>query len=85
MDKLIECSECAGFMKSSAGACPHCGARVSGRRRAALLLGLAGCASLGLTMMACYGIPPCEPGTEGCYTPTDSGADTGNADGGGVG
>jgi hypothetical protein len=51
------------------------------RRRIAVLLGLAGSASLGLTMMACYGAPPCEPGTPGCTKTPD--ASTGsNPDGG---
>jgi hypothetical protein len=50
------------------------------RRRVAILLGLAGSASLGLTMMACYGAPPCEPGTTGCKNA--SGGSTGTADGG---
>jgi hypothetical protein len=35
------------------------------------MLGLAGSASLGLTMMACYGAPPCEPGTNGCRSLAD--------------
>jgi len=71
-------------MSPSAVVCPHCGARSprGRRRRVAVLLGLAGSASLGLTMMACYGAPPCEPGTNGCPNPHDSGGDTTGSDAG---
>jgi hypothetical protein len=72
MDNLISCSRCAGFMTTTAAACPHCEARPSRRRRIAVLLGLAGSASLGLTLMACYGCP--EGG--GCRADFDAGRDT---------
>jgi hypothetical protein len=85
MDELIGCSECGGFLGSNAAVCPHCDARPAPRRRGrwGVLLGLAGSASLGLTMMACYGAPPqCEPGSEGCGDPPDAGGMTdGGADG----
>ena len=57
MDSLTTCSACGGFLPSTAAVCPHCDARPTRRRRLAVLLGLAGSASLGLTMMACYGGP----------------------------
>ncbi len=60
-------------MGSNAEVCPHCAAKPSRRRRWAVALGLVGSASLGLTMMACYGAPPCEPGTNGCKTPQNNG------------
>jgi hypothetical protein len=44
----------------------------------AVLLGLAGSASLGLTMMACYG---CPPGDCREYVPDASGDATGDATG----
>ena len=69
-------------MASTAAVCPHCDARPSrSRRRLGLLVGLAGSASLGLTMMACYGGPVCD-GPK-CAIPPDANGDTnGNADGG---
>lgn len=70
-------------MASTAAVCPHCDARPSrSRRRLALLAGLAGSASLGLTMMACYGGPVCDGAK--CAPPlNDANADTtGNVDGG---
>jgi len=71
-------------MASAAAVCPHCDARPSRRlrRRLGLLVGLAGSASLGLTMMACYGGPPCGGGA--CpYAPPDANGDANsNADGG---
>jgi hypothetical protein len=82
MDSLTTCSHCAGFVPATATACPHCDTRQarSRRRRLAVLFGLAGSASLGLTLMACYG---CPPGSCGDYDPNaDANADTGGADGG---
>jgi hypothetical protein len=77
MDALTTCSRCDGFLTATAAACPHCEApRTRRRRRLGVLIGLAGSASLGLTMMACYGAPPCEPS---CGNRPDSG---GSATGG---
>jgi len=62
VEELTACYRCGGFLGSDAVACPHCQAkRPRRRRRWAVALGLAGSATLGLTMMACYGAPPCEP------------------------
>jgi hypothetical protein len=86
MNELIGCSRCGGFLGADSAVCPHCGTRPSARRRGrwAAFLGLAGSASLGLTMMACYGGPPttCEP-DEGCGGDPDAGGMTdGGPDGG---
>jgi hypothetical protein len=74
MSELVACGGCGGFANATAATCPHCGARTprGRRRRVGILLGLAGSASLGLTMMACYGAPPCEPGTSGCKSAPDA-------------
>jgi hypothetical protein len=84
VDELIRCAACGGFMPAAEtlAACPHCGDRPPGslRRRLTVVLGLAGAASLGLTMMACYGAPPCEPGTSRC--PNTHSNDGGTPDGG---
>jgi len=82
MDKLISCSRCSGFMPATAGACPHCDARPSRRRRFAVLLGLAGSASLGLTMMACYGCPGGTACGEWDGGNGDTNGDTASPDGG---
>jgi hypothetical protein len=70
-------------MDEAADVCPHCDARPADgrRRRIGFILGLAGSASLGLTMMACYGAPPCEPGKNGCRAAPDS---AGSVDGAGL-
>jgi hypothetical protein len=83
MDKLMTCSRCGGFLGPDGGACPHCQAppAPSRRRRVAVLLGLAGSASLGLTMMACYGGPPCT-GQDKCAPLPDANGDTSGPDGG---
>jgi hypothetical protein len=69
------CPRCGGFLGESDAACPHCAARPRRRRRWAVALGLVGSASLGLTMMACYGGPPCEPGHNGCRAPQGANKD----------
>jgi hypothetical protein len=66
-------------MSATAATCPHCDARRARRRRLGVVIGLAGSAGLGLTLMACYGAP-CDPGTGGCHNRPDAGAST---DGGG--
>jgi hypothetical protein len=74
---------CGGFLPSTEAVCPHCDARPSRRRRFAVLLGLAGSASLGLTMMACYGGPPTKCGSYGsCDDNPDASSDATGPDGG---
>ena len=84
MNQLMACSGCGGFLGSSDAVCPHCDAQPSRtRRRLGLLVGLAGSASLGLTMMACYGGPVCD--FDGCVPPNtnaDANADATGVDGG---
>lgn len=66
-------------MPAANGLCPHCGkpsATNQRRRWGVALLGIAGVTSLGLTMMACYGAPPCGP-DHNCANPDASG-DAGN-------
>ena len=80
----MTCVGCAGFMNATDAVCPHCGVQPTParRRRWAILFGLAGSASLGLTMMACYGGPPCEGGAGKCAPLPDATTDTSNADAG---
>jgi hypothetical protein len=85
MNELMTCSGCGGFRHATADVCPHCDAPPPrSRRRLAILAGLAGSASLGLTMMACYGGPPCGSGLK-CALPdgiSDASGDANGADGG---
>ncbi|MCP3140406.1 hypothetical protein [Pyxidicoccus xibeiensis] len=94
MPELSGCPSCQGFNPPSATACLHCRQPLDGGpTRAALswvasLWTLAGASAVGLTLMACYGMPPCEDGTWDCYEPlpdcelTDGGMDAGSSDGG---
>ena len=68
-------------MRTTAIVCPHCTkpAVDNQRRRWGAILGIAGVASLGLTMMACYGAPPCVQDNS-CKTP-DASADGSHPDG----
>ncbi len=66
MTMLPTCSSCAGFIPAAAALCPHCDARVPATsppflsRLARGVLGIAGGGTIALTLMACYGIPPCD-------------------------
>lgn len=67
MSTLSQCRGCHGFVPPAHATCLHCGAALPRRRFPAgraflqLLLGLAGAGAASLTLMACYGLPPCEP------------------------
>lgn len=97
MSLLLSCSSCSGLIPGS-GRCPNCGAAQA--RGSALrlmvrsVLALAGAGVAAITLMACYGMPPCDyhlpdggPDTDRCYgnpgDHTDGGLpDGGNVDGG---
>jgi len=84
MGRLVTCAGCGGFLDATAALCPHCGVQPTParRRRWAVLFGLAGSASLGLTMMACYGGPPCEGASGKCTDLPDATSDTSRSDAG---
>ncbi|MDI3283469.1 putative metal-binding motif-containing protein [Polyangium sp. 15x6] len=63
---LKTCVSCEGFVPGSASSCPHCGAAAEkvpsalagfGKSLAALATG----GAMAVTLMACYGLPPCDP------------------------
>jgi hypothetical protein len=95
--ELSGCPSCQGFNPPGATACLHCRQPLdSGPTRLALswvasLWTLAGASAVGLTLMACYGMPPCEDGTYDCHDLppdcelTDGGVDAGSSDGGATG
>ena len=72
---LGSCSSCSGFLPPSAARCPHCGhAEAPASARAGLdrgvvgsLVALATGGAAAVTLMACYGLPPCE-NTQSCGT-----------------
>lgn len=81
MATLQTCPRCEGFLPST-GVCPNCGARPA--RAFSGVLAVAGAAVSALTLMACYGAPPCDyegQSAEGerCYEPIveDAGVDGG--------
>lgn len=95
--KLFPCAVCGGFIPTHASSCPHCSAatkpssasakataRGVGRSPIVKALGGAlGGGAIAFTLMACYGVPPCDEDT-GCSGGNDT-SDSGdaNADGGG--
>lgn len=96
MPQLSGCPSCQGFNPPSVTACLHCREPLGGERArrmpswGASLWTLAGASAAALTLMACYGMPPCEDGTMDCldvppdcdFLTMDAGADAGDTDGG---
>lgn len=71
MTQLNLCTACAGFIPHEATSCPHCdtpaavppAARTSSRMLSRLVRGavmLTSSSAFAITLMACYGAPPCE-------------------------
>ena len=62
---LTGCPSCQGFNPPATAACLHCGHALEARpapqpRRGGGLWMLAGAGVAALTLMACYGAPPCD-------------------------
>jgi len=79
---LLTCASCEGFLPRAASACPHCGAAApapagkSGLNALGASLGtLAASGAVAMTLMACYGGPPCDVGPCGPPVTCDSGVD----------
>jgi uncharacterized paraquat-inducible protein A len=72
---LTGCPSCQGFNPPSTAACLHCGHALEARSPLKLRRGggfwmLAGAGVAAITLMACYGAPPCDD----CQPePTDAG------------
>lgn len=90
---LTPCVHCRGFVPAAEEVCPHCdrpgphGARPPlSRARLLGLLAACGGGALAVTLMACYGLPPCDSGDPGCSPPdfatVQDAADGGPSDGG---
>lgn len=89
MSELSGCPSCQGFNPPSAAACLHCGQSlesrpVASRRSAVGWWALAGAGVAALTLMACYGAPPCDHNNTNCYEPEtpDAGSNDAGTDGG---
>ena len=68
--KLDVCGSCGGFVPSAAAACVHCNASrrpLFERLRIGALGGAFGGGAIAFTLMACYGMPPCEDGSHSCH------------------
>ena len=69
MSKLSSCHHCGGFVPAGAEACPHCDNSLSVKgmslnRFARFFMATTAGSAFCLTLMACYGAPPCEDGTD---------------------
>jgi len=69
---LKTCLSCEGFLPGSTSTCPHCGAAVSVEKASSALSGivkgmalLATGGAMAVTLMACYGLPPCDDDPDG--------------------
>jgi hypothetical protein len=85
---MTRCSRCQGFVPPRSLRCPNCAASRSARgllSRVGLAGGVLGGGAVAFTLMACYGMPPCDDANaNGCgYVPPteDAGGDAGDAGG----
>jgi hypothetical protein len=74
MSSLSSCQKCRGFVPPASAECVHCGAPMlaSAPAGGVMLKGLfclAGASVAAITLMACYGMPPCDT------PPPDGGSD----------
>ena len=60
--RLFNCSQCSGFVPPLVSICPNCSARVGtiGGTLGRAALAVVGGGAMSMTLMACYGLPPCE-------------------------
>ncbi len=89
---MRRCLSCDGFLPAGRERCPNCAAPERSSRSLATRLGLVagplGGSAIAITLMACYGAPPCDDGTYSCLPPpnhdaggdADAARDTGLAD-----
>jgi hypothetical protein len=74
--KLERCGSCGGFAAAPARRCPHCQKPLRGaleRLRLGALGGSIGGGAIAFTLMACYGMPPCDGGGYDCHYDDDAG------------
>jgi hypothetical protein len=72
MPELSGCPSCQGFNPPATRACLHCGHTLEAptrRRSPGTFWALASAGIAALTLMACYGVPPCDDGTHHCQDP----------------
>lgn len=63
MQALTKCSSCDGLVPSGQQACPHCESPVvptRSRSKVAAAMALVSAGAASVTLMACYGMPPCD-------------------------
>ena len=63
MNSMSKCSACDGLVPARQVMCPHCDAPVPAKRRRSKFIAALSFASAGavsMTLMACYGMPPCD-------------------------
>ncbi|WNG19654.1 hypothetical protein [Cystobacter fuscus] len=71
MTSLSACQQCRGFVPPGSTTCVHCGTALTeaaprGGTGVTALVGLASAGMAAITLMACYGMPPCdEPAPDG--------------------
>ncbi|PTL80626.1 hypothetical protein [Vitiosangium sp. GDMCC 1.1324] len=95
MSALSSCQKCRGFVPPASAECVHCGAPMMEAPRGGVMVkGLFCLASAGvaaITLMACYGMPPCDtPAPDGgtdsyhCYDQEPVDGDGGTLSDGGT-
>ncbi len=80
MNALTPCPHCGGFLPRASTYCPHCKTHFSLKRIARAVALIASSGGFAATLMACYGLPPCDASDDQdkdghyadyCYSPGD--------------
>lgn len=67
------CSNCQGFLPTQAEACPNCDTQLSTMKKVTKIIGgIVASATLSVTLMACYGMPPSQRGSVADPTSTSN-------------
>ncbi|MBS1149893.1 MAG: hypothetical protein H6Q89_1591 [Myxococcaceae bacterium] len=57
---MLRCTRCEGFIPAAVTACPNCSKFVPRGRAGSGFLAVLGAGAAAITLMACYGMPPCD-------------------------
>lgn len=70
---MLRCTRCEGFIPAAVTACPNCTKFVPRGSAGRGFLAVLGAGAAAITLMACYGMPPCDPAKTICPDQDDAG------------
>ena len=74
---MLRCTHCEGFIPAELTCCPNCTKLVPRGRVGRKVLAALSAGAAAITLMACYGMPPCDDRNPDCRGNTDAGVTDG--------